>query len=476
MAASLDFYNVYLMGSVEMLFQFYFFTKMLKKNIWFPWYFLFAGCAAAVMHFVPAGTIIEFGVFVLLLTASGIFACRADFPSSFLYAALTTEIMRLCYGIVKYVSHTLYLLLYNAFYTNALYPNASYPNAFYTGTELGMVFMFASEIVSLALTGCCYVLVCRYFSCYTAADLQQMFLVFIPILMLFLMSEYFNAMEPSVVIAEHAGPVEYLAGHWQLFAVHLLGLASLFCILSAYKKLLQNFRLRTELSLLEQQEHFLKQYVEEAKAHYEKTKAFRHDIRNHIKVMKELLRNGKWEQAVCYIGDLDERAETMSFPCSTNNPAADILVGNKLGIAKNMGVRVSCSLYFPYPCGLRDMDLCIVLSNALDNAIQACGHMDAGSEKYIHVSGRIQGDFLMIEVTNSFQGKGLFRKGTGLSNIKTVAEKYSGAVSIETQNHVFLLHVLLIIPQHPEDIPQQMYASAASCGRKKKMEAVHKDG
>jgi len=72
------------------------------------------------------------------------------------------------------------------------------------------------------------------------------------------------------------------------------------------------------------------------------------------------------------------------------------------------------------------------------------------------VSGRIQGDFLMMEVENSFRGKSAVKKGTGLSNIKAVAEKYSGAMSIETRGDVFVLQVLLVIPQHSECISQQM--------------------
>ena len=77
-----------------------------------------------------------------------------------------------------------------------------------------------------------------------------------------------------------------------------------------------------------------------------------------------------------------------------------------------------------------------------------------GTEKYIRLSGRIQGDFLMMEIRNSFHGKGAFKKGTGLSNVKKVAEKYGGAMSIETRGDVFVLHVLLIIPWRPEDILQ----------------------
>lgn len=74
----------------------------------------------------------------------------------------------------------------------------------------------------------------------------------------------------------------------------------------------------------------------------------------------------------------------------------------------------------------------------------------------------------MMEIRNSFHGKGAFKKGTGLSNIKKVAEKYGGAISIETQEDVFVLHVLLIISQHPESDSQQMNEYVTFYSRKKK--------
>ena len=438
MAEYLDF--LYIMGVIETSFQFYFMAKILKKRIWPPFYFLLAVCTVIAVRFLAASTIIRFIALVFLLTVFGGACLHADFKSSLLYAALTTEIMLLCYGIVKSLLGLLCPFLPVVFHDTA-----------------GIAFMLVSEAAFLLLTGFCYYIVYRYFSDYTTVEMRQMFLVFIPILMIFIMSEYINMIEFEfqVQILAEDGPFEYMLNHWQLLAMHFLGLVSLFCILFSYKKLQQNFRLSTELSLLEQQEHSLNQYVEEAKARYDRTKSFRHDIRNHIAVVKRLLQSEKLEEAVTYMEDLDDMAERMSFPCSTNNPVVDILVENKLGIAKSMGIDVGCSLLLPYPCGLKDIDICIVLSNALDNAIQACKCLD-GIEKYIHVSGRIQGDFLMMEIENSFHGKGTFKKGTGLSNVNAVAEKYGGAMSIETKEHVFVLHVLLIISQHPEGIPRQL--------------------
>ncbi len=436
MADCIDFFYEFIMGSIEMFVLFYFFVKLLRKRVRNYVYFVFAVCAALLFHFVQVGTIAGFGLVVLLLMAGGILLCHIKFKLSLLYAALVVEIMQLCYGIEKSLLSVLYPLMFAVFQDTA-----------------GMVFMLSGELMALLLSGVCYYMVYRYFSCYSNTEMQYMYLVFIPLLMIFIMDEYINSVVYGwEVVIEDDGTTEYLINHWQLLIIQILGISSLFCILFAYKKILQNFRLNLELSLLEQEEYSLGQYVEEAKAHYEKTKSFRHDIRNHIAVVKDLLQNGKTEQALHYIGDMEDIAEGLSFPCSTNNPVVDILVGNKLGIAKNIGIDVDCSLLLPYPCGLRDIDICIILSNALDNAIHACKNMSSGAKKYIHVSGRIQGDFLMMEIGNSFQGEGMFKKGTGLSNIKTAAEKYHGAMSIKTHGTEAVLNVLLIIPHHLENI------------------------
>ena len=431
MTAYYDFFNRYIMGVVEMSFQFYFLVKILKKKLLIPFYFLFAVCGGIINNFLPVSTLMGFVAYVFLLTVCGAFACHADVKSSLLYAALSTEIMLLCSEIAQSLMSLAAPFL---------------PAAFHDMT--GIAFILTNQAATLLLTVICYYVVYRYFADYSTSEMQQLFLVFIPILMIFIMSGYVNTLNFNIqfVLRADEETFEYLFNYWQLLAMHLLGLASLFCILFFFKKLQQNFRLGTELSLLEQEEHFLNQYVEEAKTRYDRTKSFRHDIRNHIAVIKDLLRGGKLEEAVSYMEDLDDMAEKMSFPVSTNNPVVDILAGNKLGIAKSMGIDVDCSLLLPYPCGLKDIDICIVLSNALDNAIQACKSLDDGIEKQIHVSGRVQGDFLMIETRNSFCGKGVFKKGTGLSNVKKVAEKYNGAMSIETRENVFILHVLLVIP------------------------------
>ncbi len=438
MADYMDFYNVYIMGSgvAQILFGFYFFVRLLHKKIRRYIYSVFAVCVMTVIY-VVSNTFVQFAVYIFLLTICGRVICHADWKSSILYAALAAEIMQLSYGIVRPLLSVLYSL-FSAFDQNMI----------------GIIFMLSGDIVSLLLTGIFYCMVYRCFSSYETIEKQYMFLVLIPILMIFIMDEYINSFIYGMVVTDVSGLIIY-SNSGQILVMQLLAMASLFCILFAHKKLVQNFHLSTELSLLEQEEYSLNQYVEEARAHYEKTKAFRHDIKNHLAVVRELLQSGTPQQALDYIGDMEEMTAGLSFPCNTNHPVVDILIGNKLGIAKSMGIDVCCSLLLPYPCFVRDIDFCIILSNVLDNAIHACKNMDENAEKYIHVTGRIQGDFILIEVENSFQADGLIRKGTGLSNVKAVTEKYHGAMNIKTQGSVFILSVLLIIPQHSEDISRQ---------------------
>ena len=437
MTDAMDFFNTYIMGSIQMLTGFYFFTKLLQKKVRLPYYFLFLFFIVLLIKLVPGGSMAEFLAYTLLLTAGGIFPCRAGWKSSLLYAALTVEIMQLSYGVVNSLLDILYPLM-SSFHRQAV----------------GIAFMLSGN-TALLLAALCYHVAYRYFSyyetVYETVKKQYLLMILTPILMIFLMGRYINSiLYGNTVVTDGSRIIFYTkSGHFLIFGIQLLGMASLFCIMFAYKKLLCNFRLNTELSLLEQEEHSLNRYVEEAKSHYEKTTSFRHDIKNHITVVKELLQNGKSVQALNYLKDMEEMTEELSFPYSTNHPVADILIGNKLGMAKSMGINVCCSLGLPYPCSVRDIDFCIILSNALDNAILACKNMDEHAEKYIHVTGRLQGDFLLLEIKNSFRGNSLPKKGTGLSNIHAVTEKYHGAMSTKIRGTSFLLSVLLILPRHP---------------------------
>lgn len=440
MEECLDFFNRYIMGSVQMLAGFYFFARFLKTKVKRTHYILFAVFGIAMMTAVPAGSLAEFPAYVLLLMTGGILACQADIMTSAVYAVVTAEMMRLCYGIWNSALCMLDFLI-------------GPPDREISG----ILFMALGELALPAAAFCSWMLERHALARETVKN-KCALMILAPALMIVLVGQYIGSViYGNVIITDGGGNIVNMnANHGQMLAIQMLGMAGLFSLMFSYKNLLDHFRLNMEFSLLKQEEHFLNQYVEEAKERYAKTKSFRHDIKNHITVVKELLRGGKPDQALHYVGDMEFMTEELSFPCSTNHPAVDILVGNKLGMAGRYGIDVYCVFELPNQCLVRDIDFCIILSNALDNAICACQNMKSGAKKYICLTSMMQGDFLVLEIENSFEGKGVIRRGTGLSNIKAAAEKYQGSISVKAQDHVFSLSVLLVIPQHSESIPLQI--------------------
>lgn len=422
----LDFFSIYVMTSLEMLMEFWFFTEFLQKKWKIIYNILFAVVGMIVLLVFHLQGIRAFFVFTILLIAAGKLFYRADFVSTALYAVVTVEIMNLCFGLFNSLSYILFPVVFE-----------KSPRYF------GFILMGAGNTLALILAILCYRSVQKCCGYDETAGRKYVFVVLMPALLIFLASEYINqTLYGNTLITEKAKILSDV-NPYPILLIQILGVTSLFCILFSFKKLTESFKRNKEAELLELQSHSLQQYVEEAKLRYEKTKSFRHDIKNHITVIKELLENQKTEAALQYVDGMENLTADLSFPVSTNHPVLDILLGNKLGIAQKNGIEIWCSLSVPYPCGISDTDFCVILGNALDNAISACRRINDEKQRYIYVTGKVQGDFLLMEIENSYSGQKVIHCGTGLANIRASAEKYQGAMEIRTEGEKFVLSILI---------------------------------
>lgn len=427
MAELINFFNTYIDAVAEMIIMFHFFTKCLPAKAKPIHYLVCTALSICILQLLQNYRILQYLFFAILLVAVGIFLYGTKCMRVILYAASTITAMQLCYGVIGSLSMILYSIL----------PTSG------TGV-VNLVFSIGGNILSLSLSVLCYKIVLKYFALEKTINEQyDILILLIPALTILLAGQYINfAVYGNTWVTDKKSFFE--TKHFLMLIIQLLGIGSLFCIMFAYKKILANVHMNTKILLLEQETDYLRQYVSEAKGRYEKTTAFRHDIKNHMEIIKELIQKKRGEQALDYLANMEDAAADISFPCHTNNPAADVLLENKLGIANNLGITVSCLLSLPYPCKISDMDFCIILSNAADNAINACKALEKDAPAYIKVSGNIQGDFLLIEIRNSFKSKAAINEGIGLKNIRSVAEKYDGRVNIETTGNEFILSVLLV--------------------------------
>ncbi len=435
----LDSFWIYAMASLELFTGFCFFAGFLQKKVKPIYGMLFAAFGTIILVVFRLEGIWTLLVFIMLLVAAGKLLYREDGTRTALYAVVTIEILNLCFGLFNSLSYILFPLVYE-----------KNPGNF------GFIFAWAGNALALVLAVLCYQVIQRYCAWKETAGKKYAFMILMPALLIFLASEYINENVYGNTVTVEKDKILSGADPYQMLLMQALGVVSLFCIMFSYKKMAESFRLNKEAALLELQAHSLSRYVEEAKLRYEKTKSFRHDIKNHITVVKELLENENTETALQYVEGMEELTADISFPVSTNHPVLDILLGNKLGIAEENRIEVQCSMIVPYPCGISDIDFCIILGNALDNAVFACKQVSDGKQKYIHVTGKVQGDFLLMEIENSYTGRKAVRDGTGLTNIRMAVEKYHGAMEIRTEGEKFVLSILVIIPHQPESISQQV--------------------
>lgn len=217
--------------------------------------------------------------------------------------------------------------------------------------------------------------------------------------------------------------------HGELLFLQIFACACLLLTLYAYQKILGILQAEQKVRLLEQQAAEQEIYLQEALLRERRTRAFRHDIRNHLTVLAKLLQAGETERACGYLSHLEEAASELSFSVRTGNAAVDALLGSKLQAAKQKSIKVQCELMIPDRSAVTDMDWCILLANALDNAVRACAELPE-EERRLCITSRKKGGFYLLTVENSCtkELKSAPEDGIGLSNIRAVAEKYQGTV------------------------------------------------
>ena len=385
---------------------------------------------------------LHFAVYILLLAALQLVAVGISLSGTLSIAAGVLElyaVSRFWMGNQPSVS---WLAAVLAFYVSQLsfgminsVEAALFPR--FIGSPLLYLLLLAAQVLFFALcAGCCYAvlkLLAR------TEEAPYIGLLLFPGLFFFASELYI--LDTAYSFFAPIVSLEEVGKHSTLLLLQVMGLAALLCTLYAYRHLCRGFQAQSTLQSLTQAAHAQKVYIAEAQARYDQTKSFRHDIKNHLSVLDGLLRGGKPEEGREYLKKLETVSESLSFPYQTGNPVVDILLGEKLGLAREITAEVS--LVLPQPCGIDDFDLCVLFANALDNAIAAC-RADSGA-KTIRISGKQQGDFYMLTFENTCSGEPLPSAGTGLSNIRAVAEKYRGAVLAEKIGRQYSLNVLLNI-------------------------------
>ena len=204
------------------------------------------------------------------------------------------------------------------------------------------------------------------------------------------------------------------------------------------------------------QRQLIETHYQEVENMYRQMRGWRHDYRNHIQTMKVLASSGDLEGIRSYLDRLDTDLNTVDLAVKTGNAMADAILNSKISLAKSRDIPVQVEAHIPVRLKMSELDLCCVIGNLFDNAIEASLALPP-EERLIRVYMDMKGTQLYLSFTNFTAGgkrekqggRFLTTKGEGhgfgLVRIDAIVERLEGYLSRNSEDGAFTTEIL--IPQ-----------------------------
>lgn len=198
------------------------------------------------------------------------------------------------------------------------------------------------------------------------------------------------------------------------------------------------------------EKELLQKYYAEVENMYTQMRGWRHDLRHHIQTMKVHAARGEMEELRAYLDMLDGDLTKVETVARTGNRIADAVLNSKLSLAREKQIAVKVEASVPVRLSIPELDLCIVIGNLLDNAMEACMQLPP-ERRLIRVYMEMKGNYLYLALTNTAQGGKKSHFGTakgaghgmGLARVDKVVKKHGGYLTRASEDEAFSTEVLL---------------------------------
>ena len=207
------------------------------------------------------------------------------------------------------------------------------------------------------------------------------------------------------------------------------------------------FSKRMDKELAIYQQELIETHYQEVDNMYRQIRGWRHDYRNHIQTMKAYAATENWEALSHYLDLLDEDLTTVDTVIKTGNPMTDAILNSKISLAKS-------DAHIPVKLTSSEIDLCCIIGNLFDNAIDASLKLPE-EHRLIRIYMGMKNTQLYISFTNFTAEKkmkkegNLFRStkgaghGFGLARIDAIVERQEGYISRNSEDGAFTTEILL---------------------------------
>lgn len=213
---------------------------------------------------------------------------------------------------------------------------------------------------------------------------------------------------------------------------------------------------RREREYTSRQNQILEQNYQIAKQSYESNAKLYHDMRNHFVLVQNYLAAGKISEAQEYLEKISGDRTTYPIEHWTGIAAVDYILSQKVDAARQQGIETAIHAEYPKDCKIDPVDLCTILTNLLDNAIDACTKQPEEAGKKIMVTIRRIHQFIIIRIANSSTAMPTVQNGSfitskhnkkqhgwGIRSVKSAVEKYQGTMEFDYSDSFFTVSIML---------------------------------
>lgn len=241
-------------------------------------------------------------------------------------------------------------------------------------------------------------------------------------------------------------------------AILILGLNLL--VFRIYEDLSEKFELQKQQSIFQKEIDLYKNQMEEREETFSNIRKIKHDINNYFICLDNYLKKGDVEKARKYINYMlmgKDNVQPLEYNISTGNSVVDILLHYKVNMMRKYHIKLETHIEIPNELNIDDIDICVIVGNCIDNAIEALKELEENYLKIIHIDIIYRKSALIIKIVNPFTGerkkdfKGNYistksdyeNHGIGLYSVKKIIEKYNGLLTFQEEENKFVVQMFL---------------------------------